>query len=46
MKREHEILFSTFKLGRYEMQSRVVIPPMVQRRPITSKEGIAKGFVA
>jgi len=41
MKREHEILFSPFRLGRNEMPSRVVVPPMVQRRPITSKEGIA-----
>ena len=34
-------IFSTFRIGSLEFRSRVVVPPMVQCRPITSAEGVA-----
>ncbi len=33
-------LFSTFRIGRLALRNRIVAPPMLQLRPITSAEGI------
>lgn len=41
MKAEHKAVFEPLTVGRTELRNRVVAPPMVQVRPITSHEGIA-----
>ncbi len=38
---QHAELFSPLRIGRVELKNRIVAPPMVQVRPITSTEGIA-----
>jgi|GEM_PF-705801 len=40
MKEEHKEIFSALRVGPVELRNRVVAAPMVQVRPITSREGI------
>jgi 2,4-dienoyl-CoA reductase-like NADH-dependent reductase (Old Yellow Enzyme family) len=40
MKPEHKEIFSPMTIGGIELRNRIVAPPMVQVRPITSPEGI------
>ena len=41
MQAQSEELFSPLRVGQVELPNRIVAPPMVQIRPITSEEGIA-----
>ena len=37
----HQLIFSPLRIGHVELRNRIVVPPMVQLRPITSDAGIA-----
>jgi len=41
MKPQHSDIFSPLKVRHVELRNRIVAPPMVQLRPITSSDGIA-----
>ena len=41
MQEDHAAIFEPLTAGRVALSNRVVVPPMVQGRPITSPEGVA-----
>jgi len=40
VEQRHRELFEPLRIGRMQLRNRIVAPPMVQARPITSREGI------
>ena len=41
MATQHQLIFSPLRIRHLELRNRIVVPPMVQLRPITSDQGIA-----